>query len=245
MQLTDMRPHQCATAKQENWPVFLPVGTIEYHGEHLPLGVDGHVVLHALAQVEKRLPCVIAPPIWYGVASYLVAGPEKGTIDVSADHLEKHVYDIMKALLENGYKNVIAIIHHQYANGRLMPTTLACKKAAIMAMMEVLERERGRGWWGDAAMSKYYSVLETGANPFNAIRVVPLMSPEVQSVMGYDHAGKLETSLMMAAFPQWVETARLENDGLWFTDAAVDASAELGRKAFDLIVDDLIRLSTP
>ena len=34
---------------------FIPAGTIEYHGEHLPLGVDTLAVIKALDEVEKRL----------------------------------------------------------------------------------------------------------------------------------------------------------------------------------------------
>jgi creatinine amidohydrolase/Fe(II)-dependent formamide hydrolase-like protein len=61
--------------------------------------------------------------------------------------------------------------------------------------------------------------------------------------MGYDHAGKLETSLMLAARPETVDLGRLENDGLWFTKSAVEASAEHGERTLAMIVDYLIGLA--
>ena len=35
-----MLPHQIRMAIAENWPVVLPLGVLEYHGEHLAVGMD-------------------------------------------------------------------------------------------------------------------------------------------------------------------------------------------------------------
>ena len=35
-----MLPHQIRKAIKQNWPVVLPVGVLEYHGEHLAVGLD-------------------------------------------------------------------------------------------------------------------------------------------------------------------------------------------------------------
>jgi len=243
MKLHEMRPDQCEKAKKEGLALFLPAGTIEYHGAHLPLGVDTIAVLKALDELEKRIECVVAPPIWYGPSSFAVAGPEKGTIDVDVDRFETHVMDVMSGLLENGFRKIIVVIHHQFEMGRLMPEALAFKKAAAVLTFKLQEKEKGRGWWGSADMGSYYDELETGANPFNWIQVVPLMSPEIQQKMGYDHAGKLETSLMLASVPERTDMSRLKGDGLWFTRDAGTASAEYGARTFEMIVDYLIALS--
>ena len=245
MRLHEMLPQECQRARTENWPLFLPVGTIEYHGEHLPLGVDGIAVIKALDRIEEKHKCIVAPALWYGVSSYAVAGPEKGTIDVNADHFEKHVYDVLGGFFENGFRNIFIVIHHQFEEGSYMPTTLACKKAAMMLTMETLERERGRAWWGDSRMANYYEDMDTSSNPFNWVRVIPLMSPDIQHQMGYDHAGKLETSLMLAALPECVVMDRLAGDGLWFTKEANEASAAHGEETFEMIVDYLIRAVWP
>lgn len=121
MQLFAMLAHDLRQALEERWPLFLPAGTIEYHGEHLPLGTDTLVVLKALEEVEKRIPCVLAPPIWYGPASFAVAGPEQGTIATDVDHFEKHVSDVLKGFLDVGFRKIVVVIHHQFEKGQLMP----------------------------------------------------------------------------------------------------------------------------
>ncbi len=243
MKLHEMRPEQCERAQREGWPLFLPAGTIEYHGEHLPLGVDTFAVLKALEEVEKRIDCVIAPTVWYGPSSYAVAGPEKGTIDVDVDRFEAHVQDILAGLIDNGFRRIIVVIHHQFEMGQLMPEALAFRKAGMKLAFRWQEKERGRGWWGSPAMAKYYEQMGSREDPFNWVRVVPLMSPEIQKSMGYDHAGKLETSLMLSAHPDAVNMKRLEGDGLWFTTDARQASAGHGENTFAIIVDYLLELA--
>jgi creatinine amidohydrolase/Fe(II)-dependent formamide hydrolase-like protein len=236
MKLHEMRPDQCERAKQQNLPLLVPAGTIEYHGEHLPLGVDTVAVIQALDELEKEVDCVVAPPIWYGPSSYAVAGPEKGTIDIDTDRFEKYVSEILKGFLENGFRRIYIVIHHQFEMGQLMPEALAFKKAAASLVFQFLERERGRGWWGSQEMKTYYENLGGAQNPFNWIQVIPLMSPAIQQKMGYDHAGMLETSLMMASAPDTIDLKKLNNDGLWFTDSAKEASAEHGKNTIAMIV---------
>lgn len=244
MKLHEMLPEQCEKAKSEKWPLFIPAGTVEYHGEHLPLGVDTIAVIKALDEVEKDIDCVIAPVLWYGPSSYAVAGPEKGTIDINTDRFEHYVSEILRGLLENGFRKIFVVIHHQFEMGQLMPEALAFKKAAASLIFNFLEEERGRGWWGSEQMKTYYDNLDKDENPFNWIQVVPLMSPEIQNKMGYDHAGKLETSLMLAAIPDKVNMNLLKKDGLWFTGYAKNASVEHGTKAIEMMVQYLIDISS-
>jgi creatinine amidohydrolase/Fe(II)-dependent formamide hydrolase-like protein len=58
MKLEEMRAEHVRKAIKENWPLFLPIGTIEYRCEHLPLGVDGFAVIAAPKEVGKRIPCL-------------------------------------------------------------------------------------------------------------------------------------------------------------------------------------------
>ncbi|MGZ7212399.1 creatininase family protein, partial [Streptococcus pyogenes] len=85
-----------------------------YHGEHLPLGVDTLAVIKALDEVEKKINCVVAPPVWFGPSSFAVAGPEMGTINVDTNQFEKQANDILHGFLENGFRQIFVVIHHQY-----------------------------------------------------------------------------------------------------------------------------------
>jgi len=98
MDLIDMYFDQIEDAKQRRVPFIIPVGTIEYHAHHVSSGTDTMVVTGCLRELGKEKEIVVLPPIWYGVASYAVGGPETGTIHVDEDTHTQYVYCILKSL---------------------------------------------------------------------------------------------------------------------------------------------------
>ena len=105
MRLELMRGGQLRKAIAENLPLVIPAGVLEYRGEHRGLGCDTLVVTRALELLEVQLPLVIAPAFHYGPASYAVAEPEMGTIDVDNDRLEAHIKNVLLSLLRVGFKS--------------------------------------------------------------------------------------------------------------------------------------------
>ncbi|MBA3516234.1 MAG: creatininase family protein [Rhizobiales bacterium] len=235
-----MLPHQIRTAIAENWPVVLPLGVLEYHGEHLVVGMDTLAVVKALEILDAEMNLVLLPPFPYGAASYAVAGPGgNGSLHVGADKLFAFAQDLFRGLLRIGFRNIHFVIHHQTENFAAgMPTDLAFKLAARQAIFAFLEHERGEGWWGKADMADYYARHATGDDPFNWIKGHPLMTPEIIRQFPFDHAGQGETSLMMALCPEAVDIARL-SDPPWYAASAGQASAELGAIGRDLILAHL------
>ena len=59
-----MLPHQIRTAIDEGWPVVLPLGVLEYHGEHMAVGMDALAVIGVLALLEQEMDIVILPPFY-------------------------------------------------------------------------------------------------------------------------------------------------------------------------------------
>jgi creatinine amidohydrolase len=122
------------------------------------------------------------------------------------------------------------VIHHQFEQESEMPMTLCYRTAAKRATMEYLEETLGEGWWGSESYANYYEELEGANNPFSWIKVIPTMSTAVQNATGYDHAGKYESSLLMALYPECVQLDRLPEIPHWFTKNAVEASKEIGEE---------------
>ncbi|OHD26920.1 MAG: hypothetical protein A2064_00715 [Spirochaetes bacterium GWB1_66_5] len=232
-------PKEIQAARQERVPLVIPAGTVEYHGPHCAYGCDTLIVEGLLERLSRTRPLVIAPSIWYGPSSYAVAGPEKGSIDVDYDRFEGHVYDIFKALIDGGWRNIYVLIHHQYEEENLLPMTLCFRKAAMKIVFAHLEATMGRGWWGDNKNKDFYDNLEQNDSPWNWVKVLPAMSKEVQHATGYDHAGKYESSLLRALFPETVDPARLAGDDSWFIQGARESSAELGERMVELCLKDL------
>ncbi|RPH83777.1 MAG: creatininase family protein, partial [Desulfobacteraceae bacterium] len=47
--------------------VLLPVGSVEEHGNHLPLGTDTIHALEVCRLAGERTGAFVAPPVYYGV----------------------------------------------------------------------------------------------------------------------------------------------------------------------------------
>ncbi|PZQ99556.1 MAG: creatinine amidohydrolase [Cereibacter sphaeroides] len=236
-----MRPRQIRDAVERNLPVLLPLGVMEYHGEHLPVGMDMIAVTHAFTRLEAEAPddMVLLPAFAYGAASYAVAGPEgTGTLHVPASALTGFAEALFAGLLRVGFRNIHAVIHHQsedFAQG--MPTDLAFRLGARQAIMARVEEDRGPGWWGRDDMAGYYRA--DGEDPFRWIRVHPLLPVGPGLAFPFDHAGQGETSLMLALAPETVEEARTEDNPYWYTASAPRASREQGEEGVRIILAHL------
>jgi len=235
-----MLPHQIREAIALNWPVVLPLGVLEYHGEHLAVGMDTLAVVRLLDILEREIDLVILPPFYYGAASYAVEPPEgNGSVQVDAGKLFPFAQELFRSLLRIGFRNIHFFIHHQTENFAAgMPTDLAFKFAARQAIFDFLEREHGEGWWGSEKMADYYARQTTGDDPFNWIKGHPLMTGEIIAQYPFDHAAQGETSLMMALCPEGVDMERF-SEAKWYTRSARDASPELGSRGRDLILEHM------
>lgn len=232
-----MLPHQIRKAIADNWPVVLPLGVLEYHGEHMAAGMDTLAVTGVVAILEEEMDLVVLPPFYYGAASHAVEPPEgTGTLHVGSEVLTPFARELFTGLLRIGFRNLHGFIHHQTENFAAgMPTDLAFRLAARQAIFAFIEKERGEGWWGNKTMADYYAKQAAGDDPFNWIKVHPLMTPEITAEYPFDHAGEGETSLMLSLYPEAVDMKRLSAK-TWYTKTAKRASRETGDRGRDLIL---------
>lgn len=61
-----MRPPQIVAARERCPIVYLPVGPLEWHGPHLPMGTDGIHAHRIAVEVARRAGGVVLPPYFLG-----------------------------------------------------------------------------------------------------------------------------------------------------------------------------------
>lgn len=234
MYLHEALPYQLKQALDERWPLLVPAGTIEYHGPHLPFGVDTFIVEELCRRVAQRVKCFIAPPFWYGPTGYAVTGPDQGTVDVSTERFGRHVKDVLGSFWDIGFHSIIVCIHHQQMDG---PEALSIRQAAAEVTFEKSLVERGHTWWGRTP-------LPLSDNVFERIQAWPSVLPKAaeQGCVMADHAGFYETALVMAARPELVDLSRLTVEPVpWYCDTgtskAREATIEAGERMWLAMVD--------
>lgn len=229
-------PREVERVKKENLPVFLPVGTMEYHSSICPYGCDALVAQGLAEKIAEKIDCMILPTVFYGCSSYAVGGPAQNTIDMDVDAFEEYIYNILKSLLLSGFRNINIIIAHQTED--ILPTAAACIKAGKKLTFKFLEETRGYGWWGDNKNKEFYQNLSTEDNPWNWIRV--FNGPPKRLGITGDHAGKWECSALEYLYPGSIQLDRFDESDDWFKETCLEMSAELGEGKMQATVDGII-----
>ena len=90
--------------------VIIPLGAVEEHGPHLPLGTDTMLAEYLAQAVADRLGAILMPPVNYGYV--LSARGFPGSISLKGDTLKALFNDICRELHKQGAKRVAIINQH-------------------------------------------------------------------------------------------------------------------------------------
>lgn len=211
--------------------VILPVGALEAHGPHLPLGSDQiQAEVTALALAE-RVDALVAPAVPYGSAPGARRFP--GTVSLSMAELGTHVEGVLGELARSGVRRLLILSGHG-------------ERGHIAALREAADRVmRGHPGLRIVVLCDYDFVYELRGS------LVPASD---------GHAGLLETSRMLALAPQTVGPERpviayrhspfvpgSPTEADWPESVIGDtrpATAELGRKVQDHVLNRLVETVT-
>ena len=206
--------------------VIVPVGALEAHGPHLPLGADQIQAEATALQLAERLDALVAPTLPYGSAPGARRFP--GTVSLTIAELEEHAAGVLGELARSGVRRLLVLSGHG-ERGHMA----ALREAADRAM----QAHRGLRV---VVLCDYEFVYELRGKD----------SPAADG-----HAGLLETSRMMALAPTTVGAERpvgayhhspfvpgATTEGDWPESVIGDtrpSTAELGRKVQEHVLERL------
>ena len=108
--LDELSTNEAKQASAKGTVIILPVGSVEEHGDHLPLGTDSIQPEYIAEETAKKTGALIAPPIRYGICNAARNFP--GTISIEFDTLYKLARDILAELVRNGFTKIIVLSGH-------------------------------------------------------------------------------------------------------------------------------------
>ena len=90
--------------------VIIPVGSIEQHGKHLPLGSDIIAAVETSVCIGQKTGVLVAPVLLAGVSEHHMGFP--GTISLAPTTLEAVLYDAARSLIAHGFKRIMFLNGH-------------------------------------------------------------------------------------------------------------------------------------
>jgi creatinine amidohydrolase len=93
---------------------IIPVGSVEQHGYHLPLGTDTMVAMMLAEDAAKATETLVVPPLWFGWSPHHMVLP--GTITIRPEILIEVLYDVIGSLKCHGFSKFVVINGHRIVN---------------------------------------------------------------------------------------------------------------------------------
>ncbi|MGG0718328.1 creatininase family protein [Robertmurraya massiliosenegalensis] len=213
---------------------ILPIGAVEAHGPHLPLGTDNLLAERLSAKLAERINGFVLPTLPYGQVWSLKNFP--GSINVSNESLISMLFDIGESLYRQGFQ-IFAMVNGHLGNA------VAMKEAA----RKLYEK------YPDLIV--LYLFYPGTSKAIAEVRETPA------SHGTYFHADEIETSYMLYLAPEFVDMDKAIDDmpsipltadvtpTPWeeFTETAVLSDATLaridkGEKVIKVALENMVQI---
>lgn len=200
--MVEMTGPEIAAAALRGAGVLVPIGVIEQHGPHLPVGTDALIATdlcrltlkHATALATEL---VIAPPFFWGVNSIFAGTP--GTFTTRPEIAAGLLADLLDTLVETGFRHIYLVSHHG-------------DRAHNDMVRNVVEAQHGRGrtgiLWAYAPV-RWDTIARLGMTGREAIwlpweKPAELDALQTTGILGV-HAHEHETAAIVRFHPDLVD----------------------------------------
>ncbi|RLK54786.1 creatininase family protein [Actinokineospora cianjurensis] len=180
-QFADLTSPQAAALRESTTVLLLPVGAVEPHGPHAPLDTDPLISAGMCARAADRfagdpVTVKVLPALSYGVTEF--GAGFAGAVGISAETLGRLVVEICSSLAAQGFPRVVVVNNH-------------FEPGHVTALRDAVKTLADKG-----IRTTYLDLLRRAA--------VTRLTEEFRS--GSCHAGRYETSLVLADRPDLVDT---------------------------------------
>ncbi len=177
----------------ENPLAIVPWGALEWHGAHLPLGLDGIVAERFCEMLAETTGGVLLPGVWLPITTL----PHRTSLQVRTGTMRAVLDDLIASLYDAGARTICLVTGH-YAQGH----EIEFYEAALRSMED------------------FENLIVFAATPLEPLETEELM----------DHAGRYETSQLLAMRPELVRNDRLPGTVSTAKDAVLGEDPRQGSR---------------
>jgi creatinine amidohydrolase len=240
---------------QRKQSIIIPIGVIEQHGYHLPLYTDSLVATHLARMIGEKADILVAPTFHQSFSG----GGLPGTINISPAVMSLVINDTLISLVSQGFRNFFLFLCHGGSeNARALKDAISLllrTNPAFSKVMVVLcgvwdfggkaggwKKAFGEGDWHAGWLeTSLVLALEPQLVRMDEIETdtEELLNLQIAHPDNYQHAQKIvDDKLVVARMSQRPD---IEVGVMGYPHRA---SAEIGKKAIEAIVDDAVKKFT-
>lgn len=230
MKLSDITAKKFENEEKNIDIVVLPIGSLEAHGQHLPLGTDIFAPDLICDRIEKRMGgrVWIAPGIPYGQSDSLSVYP--GTVTIPSEVMAEYVFYVGKSFYDQGVKKIILMNGH---GGNIVSLRLAAEKLSRIGAVAVVVN-----WWMDY-LDDILAITKTRGHAGE---------DETSAMMYYNEdlvdMSTLHTNLHRSKYRVYFKESGFVDLKHAVTGDPTEASKEKGQKIFDMLEEKMCDLIT-
>jgi len=118
--------------------VLVPLGTIEQHGPHLPVGTDVLIPKEIAKWVAEKAKVLVAPPVYYG--NSLSMQEMRGVVTITPEALATLLLDLCKSLAKQGFRKIVFLNGH---GGNIQVLNFIGQRARVGTGAKIIRID----WW--------------------------------------------------------------------------------------------------
>jgi len=230
-----LRPAEIVERRQFYPLLYLPLGTIEWHGPHNPVGLDGLKAHSLCLRAAQEGGGLVFPVVWFG------------------EHRESHLMEI-NPYVGREIQDRMQLPHENFLPGYTQSGTIIGQALDYLALLwKISCQAKSLGFKAIIYFNGHYPLTHYGRFVGHLVgrhlgmanwagHEGELLAESGELGHG-DHAGKWETSLMMDAAPERVDLEALRRAGEFVGcgEDALESTSEEGQMWSRKIVDALVR----
>jgi creatinine amidohydrolase len=168
--------------KKSDHVIIIPIGSLEQHGDHLPVSTDSIIIEHLTKKVSEKLQSLYLPTITFGIS---FEHAPLFNISLSHQTYSNFISEICLSLVKYGMKNIILLNGHH----------------GNMGCLYYISQD-------------VYDKIPSSNAKINFINYWSLMED-------FDHAGEIETSLVLAINTKLVKMKMARANTKEITDSKI------------------------
>ncbi len=242
MRLTNITGKKVEEYLKKSQTVLICVGSIENHGQHMPLGTDTLIPDRIVELFEDKCDVLVAPTIPYGATDSIYGCP--GTVTIGTDGLTLILSKVCDSLYRYGFRKFIILNGHGGNVKAIEAVGMELhKKGAWLAclnwwLMAGELRPEWKGGHGGAEETAGVMGVDPALVDMDYIHVPMNMINDVSESMPTTGWGSVKFKGATVTFPR--ESQNYFGNGWYGTDEPGLATEEWGREMLQTMADYIV-----